>query len=438
MVRSTTFESVSGPVPQDIAARRVLRRMRRVAGGLLVGMAGVTALGYGLPAFGLVADNAWLSLLRAGARAGVVGGIADWFAVTALFRHPLGVPIPHTAILPRQKNRLGQALGRFVAGQFFTEEDVGRALAAAGLPDIVARSLRDPRTVATVSQALRSALPEMFERLEDGRAAAAISGVLPSLVGGDDLAPIVVKGLRALVDGDRHQEVLSFLLLRVKIMVREKESSLRTMIEDRVREQGGRMLGWAIGGSIASKVLTALNQELERIDPQDSELREGFSAWIREEVDRIEHDPERRADIAEAVGGVLTHDSLKAWSQDVWRRARGLAEADCERPDGWTACAVEAMLLRFSEQVAHDQALRAKIEHGALTLIGAMLPAIREKLTGFIASVVSRWDAVALTEKLELRVGRDLQFIRINGTVVGFIVGVVLEAVLRLCFGQIR
>lgn len=421
--------------PDQATARATLRRYRALASGLLVGMGGITALGYGLPASGIIADSWEIQLLRAGGRAGLVGGIADWFAVTALFRHPLGLPIPHTAILQNQKDRLGTALGQFVAGQFFTEADVERALVNLDAPGLIARALSQPRTLQTVSRAIRDSLPPMFERLEDGRASAAISRMIPQLMGGDDLAPLIARALRALVEGDYHQEVLSFLLVRIKDSVRDKDSALRAMIAERVREQGGRFLGWAIGGSIASKVLHAINQELERIDPLDSALREGFSEWVRAEVDRIEHDAERRREIAHAIGGVLTHESLKAWSQDVWRRARAMAEADMRAENGWTAGAIEVLLKRLAEQLNSDTALRAKLDRGLASLAMAALPSARVRLAAFISSVVARWDSLAFVERIELKVGRDLQFIRINGTVVGFIVGLALDVILRVLFG---
>jgi len=425
------------PARSDQAsARASLRRCRLLATSLLVGMGGITAVGYALPARGIVADGLWFEMLRAGGRAGLVGGIADWFAVTALFRNPMGLPIPHTAILRRQKDRLGDALGRFVAGQFFTEADVERALASVDAPGMIARALGQPSALQTVSRTIRDALPPVFERIEDGRVSAAISRALPQFMGGDDLAPLIARALRALVESDYHQEVLSFLLERIKDGVREKDATLRALIADRVREQGGRFLGWAIGGSIASKVLHALNQELDRVDPLDSALREGFSEWARGEIDRIEHDAERRGEIARAIGGVLTHDSLRAWSLDVWRRARTMAEADMRQEDGWTASAIEVLLTRLVEQLQTDTALRARLDRGIASLVIASLPAARVRLAGFIASVVARWDGAAFVERIELKVGRDLQFIRINGTIVGFLAGIVLEGVLRGVFGM--
>ncbi|WP_336945587.1 DUF445 domain-containing protein [Asaia sp. HN010] len=414
-----------------------LKASRRLAGGLLVSMGGLMVLSAGLPAVGLVKDHFLLEVLRSGARAGVVGGIADWFAVTALFRHPLGLPIPHTAVLPRQQPRLARALGRFVSTQFFTEEDASRALASADVARILANLLRQPRTANATAAALRRSVPDMLDRLEDGRASAAIGKALPVLARGEASIKVVTRALRALVDNELHQEVLSALLERFKGGVQKREATLRSFIEERVREQGGRMIGWAIGPSVANRVITALYLELDRVDPQDSELREGFTGWIRQEIDRLEQDPERRARFGDAMSGYLGHDSLKLWWSEIWQRFRGLAEADLACEEGWSRSVIEAALLSLADQLDHDPAMRARLEQTLRTTLVRILPSLRDKLAAYIASVMERWDPAELSARLEQRVGRDLQYIRINGTLVGFVVGAVLDMLMRLCFGHL-
>ncbi|MFT9014908.1 MAG: DUF445 domain-containing protein [Acetobacter sp.] len=419
----------------DFAARQVLRRYKRAATGLLVLMGGLTVLGYAAPAAGWVRDGFWLEMLRAGARAGVVGGLADWFAVVALFRHPMGLPIPHTAILPAQKDRLGNALGRFVAGQVFTEKEVTRVLAQMDVPALVARMLDDSATQDTIVGAVTRSTPQILDRLEDGRASRGLARVLPRLLGGNDLAPVIAKALRSMVDDDRHQEVLSYLLGQIKDGLQSKESSLRAMIEDRVREQGGRFLGWAIGGSIATKVILAAGKELERVDPENSSLREGFTTWVRAQVDRIETDPERGREFTQAVMSVLSHDSVAGWWGDIWHRFRRMVESDIEDPEGRVASLVRDGLSRLATQARTDDVLRRRIVDGTNHAVLRMLPFARERVGDFIARVVSGWNTVEMADRLELRVGKDLQFIRFNGTLVGFGVGALLFAILRLMFG---
>ncbi len=424
-------------IPQtDQDARHTLLRYKRSATGLLAAMAGLTVAGYALPQMGWLADRPWLEILRSGTKAGVVGGLADWFAVTALFRRPMGLPIPHTAILPAQKERLAQALGRFVSTNVFTEHEVEAAFNRIDLPSILGNILQEPETADMVNRAVLGSVPHVLDRLEDGRASSAIARMLPTLLGGEEIAPVITRSLRAMVEGDCHQEVLSFLLSRLKEGIKAKEPALRMMIEERVREQGGRVLGWAIGGSIATKVLLAAGQELDRIDPQNSELREGFTTWVRAEIDRIEQDPVRRRDITDAVMGVLTHDSVRGWSSDVWHRLRRLIEEDMDKGDrGWLSSIVRDALQRLAEQMYHDATMRKRINDGARGMIMSSLPFLRDRMSRFIYSVVNGWDAESLSDRLELRVGKDLQYIRLNGTLVGFLAGCGLSVLLQLIFG---
>ncbi len=414
---------------RDRVARRALDRHRRIATGLLIGMGLLTVASY------LLGRGFWPGLLQASAKAGLVGGLADWFAVTALFRHPLGLPIPHTAILPMQKERLGRALGNFVATHVFTEADINRAIGSFDVPAMLGGVLSDAQTGAVIGRAVASAMPHLFDRLEDGRASELVARALPRLLSGETLAPVIARALRTLVDNERHQEVLTFLLGELKAVLRSKEVGMRVMIEDRVREQGGRLIGWALGNSIATRVLGAMSHELDRTDPAGSELREAFTAWVRHEIDRIETDPERGHEVGETLRGLVGHESVRSWGAEVWQRARVMIEADLARPDGWVAGLIADALPRLGAMLTRDELIRARVEAAARSLVLRMLPAVRDRLSGFIGTVVGGWDAGMIVERLELRVGRDLQYVRINGTLVGALVGGLFYLVLRALFG---
>src|SRR5579875_1719325 len=208
----------------DRPLREALARHRAFATLLLVIMAGLTLLSYALPA-GWPAD-----LLGAAAKAGLVGGIADWFAVTALFRHPLGLPIPHTAIIPAQKERLGRALGNFVANHVFTEAEVARTLAGLDLSGILAHFFADERSLRAAAGALAAMLPRLASSIEDGRARRLVSRLVPRLLGGAAGGRMMVRALRSLVEGGRHQEVLGFLVGQLKETLATKEEQLRGAI----------------------------------------------------------------------------------------------------------------------------------------------------------------------------------------------------------------
>ncbi len=336
------------------------------------------AAGYGLAhAFG---QGFWPGLLQSGGKAGLVGGLADWFAVTALFRRPLGLPIPHTAILPAQKQRLGRALGGFVATHVFTAADLDRALARLDVASLLRRLLLDPSVAGLAVGGTTRLIPHLFDGLEAGRAQEMIARRLPLMLEGGQMAPLVARALRALVDGDRHQEVLSFLLDQIKLLLKSREAHLHQLIEERVREQGGRLVGWAIGGSVASRVLSAINLELDRTDPRDSDMREAATVWIRREIDLIETDPQRGRELADVLRGLVTHDSLRAWAADVWARLRGTVEASSTTRmagcAGWWATRWPARRRRWST----TRRVRAAIDRAAVRLARQALPGLRRHL----------------------------------------------------------
>ncbi len=423
------------PLDPDAPLRLALRRQKALASGLLALM-GAGALGALAIPPGL--GDGWVAgLLGQACRAGFIGGLADWFAVTALFRHPLGLPIPHTAILPRQKARLGAALGRFVATHVFTDADVTGVLRKLDLPAILHRFLADPAAARPAAVARAGTLPRILASIEDGRARRLAARLLPRVLGGPGAGLVVARALRGLVEGGRHQEVFGFLMAQLRTLLEAKEENLRTAIEERVREQGGRLVGWALGASIARRVIAVLSAELDKTSPDGSELRAAFEEWLRREIVRMEEDPARAAEIGRALRRVAGHETVLAWLWDIWARLRLALEADAARPGGRTVAAITAALDNLGGLLESDPAARTRVQAAGEAIARRLLPAAQAQLAGFIGDVVGGWDAATITEKLELRVGRDLQFVRVNGTLVGFLAGAAVYAALRWGFGAL-
>ncbi|MDR3529119.1 MAG: DUF445 domain-containing protein [Rhodopila sp.] len=417
-------------IDPDILARRVLRRHRLFATGLLVLMAALTLASYFVP------PGWWSGLLQAAAKAGFVGGIADWFAITALFRHPLGIPIPHTAIIPNQRVRLGQALGRFVANHVFTGPEVSNVLSRLDLPGIVHRFLADPAAAHPAAVALSGMLPKLLASVEDGRARRVLARVVPRILGGAATGQVVARALHNLVDGGRHQEVFGFILGQLRSALASREEALRAAIEERVREQGGRLVGWALGASIARRVLAQINAELDKMSPDGSELRAAFDEWVRREIDRMESDPERAAEVGAAIRRVVAHETIQAWMWDIWARIRIGLEADISKPNGRVVAYVEGALGNLGAILEADPAARARLQTAAEGIIRSLLPSAQIRIAEFIGQVVANWDTATIVDRLELRVGKDLQYIRMNGTIVGFLIGGLLYAVLDTLFSH--
>ncbi len=415
----------------DRLARRSLARYRAFATSLLVAMAALTLASYLLPA-------GWGSeVLQAAAKAGFVGGVADWFAITALFRHPLGLPIPHTAIIPAQKERLGRALGRFVATHVFTEAELRSAMSRIDLAGILHRFFADPAAARPAAEAIAAMLPRVLASVEDGRARRLMTRLAPRILGGRGASAVVARALHGMLDSGRHQDVLSFILSQFRALLAAKEDHLRTVIAERVREQGGRLVGWALGAQVARRVLTTLNGELDKVGPDGSELREAFDLWMRAEIGRMETDPERAAEIGRAIRQVVAHETVQAWLWDVWARLRLALEADAGKPGGHVMGLIESTLANVGAMLESDPAARTRLQRAAETIVAGVLPSAQHSLAGFIGDVVARWDAATVVDRLELRVGRDLQYVRVNGTVVGFVLGGLVYAVLKALFGTV-
>ncbi|SDB08555.1 DUF445 domain-containing protein [Belnapia rosea] len=411
--------------------RQALARHRAIATGLLIGMAGLLVAAYWLP------PGYWTDMLQAAAKAGVVGGIADWFAVTALFRRPLGLPIPHTAIIPRQKERLGQGLGRFVANHVFTEAEVRRVLGRLDVAGILRSVMADPAAARPAAEALAASLPRLLASIEDGRARRLLGRLLPRMAGGPGGARILARALRALVAGGRHNEVFDLAIGQLRLVLASKEDQLRGAIEQRVRAEGGALVGWLAGAAVARRILTTVNAELARMEPSDSDLRAAFEVWLRGEIDKLETDPERAAAVGRALRQAVAHPTVAAWIEDIWGRLKAALITDAGNPQGRTVALLEGAFANAGSLLEQDPAARARLNRAAEGLIATILPSARTQLAGFIAQVVAGWDTTQVTEKIELRVGRDLQYVRMNGTLVGFLVGGVLFALLTAIFGRV-
>ncbi len=400
------------------------------AGLLLVGasvLAVISRLSVWQKLFG---PSLWLEMLRAGSQAGVVGGLADWFAVTALFRHPLGLPIPHTAILPQRKAQLGDALGRFMAEHFLTEEEMLRLLEGADLPAALARLLQKKETEEVLLRHLRGLAPAVLERIGDGRGGSFLVTLFPTLMKRDDVTALVIRALRAMVDEDIHQEVFSFFLAQFKELVSTKEDDLHRFVERRVREQGGRLVGWAIGASVATQVLTALKAELGRVDPMDSDIRHGFTRWVKRKIQDLDDDPESARQLMGSITSFFAHESVKEWGGGLWRRLCLMVEEDSRRDDGLSTQALRTAYQQLTGTLLQRTDLASQLDRAVRQAIVKSLPQMRKNVAGMIARVIGRWDARSLSARLEAGIGKDLAYIRVNGTVVGFVIGAVLEGLL--------
>jgi uncharacterized membrane-anchored protein YjiN (DUF445 family) len=324
-----------------------------------------------------------------------------------------------------------------VANHVFTEEEVRRVIGRLDLSGILRGFLADPAASRPAAQALAASLPRVLASLEDGRARRLMARLLPRLAGGAGGAALAARVLRQLLDEGRYNEVFDLAVAQLRTLLVQQEDRLRDAIAARVRAEGGALVGWIAGAGVARRVLAAVNAELAEIETSDSEMRYAFAAWLRTEMLRLETDPERIAQVGRALRAAVQHPTVAAWLGDLWARLRAGMEADAADPEGRTVALLEGAFANAGRVLAEDEAARARLNRVAEGVLMALLPTARLQLADFIAGVVRGWDTRQVTEKIELRVGKDLQYVRMNGTLVGFLVGGALFAVLTAVFGRV-
>lgn len=408
---------------RDLHKRRELRRMQAMATGLLAAMAGVfLASSYGLRARPDLAVG--LGYVRAFAEAAMVGACADWFAVTALFRRPLGLPIPHTAIIPRNKDRIGAALGDFIADNFLTVEVLDARLRQIELARWGGEWLRQPRNARRLAARLATVLPGVLrelpkDMLRETAGSAALAGLraVPA-------SPTASRLLAAVWNEGRSQTAFEWGLDKLATYLIDNEAA----IQEKVEAKSWKWMPKFIDRIIAQKVTTGLSELLVEMRAPDHPWRRELAAWIEDFISRLANDPDLLARGEALKTRLLDDPALRAQARSLWDE---LVEKLSDGRSPEFAARLEAMLLALGEWLHADEGAQARLNGWARILARQVIAPRRREIGGFVAQVVASWDAKGVVDRLELQVGKDLQFIRINGTVVGGLVGLALFAVSR-------
>ena len=410
--------------PPSAERLRALRRMKVIAAGLLVVAAAVyvvcRTVGDGHGGWGY---------LQAAAEASMVGGLADWFAVTALFRHPLRIPIPHTAIIPRKKDQIGAGLAGFVQDYFLTSEIVGERVAAARIPHRVGEWLAQPDHARLVAQELSSAISGLATTLRDNELRDAVAAFADKRLRELDAAPLLGRVLQAVCDSGQHQKVLTTALKGLMRFLDEN----RAVFRRRVAEESPEWVPEWVDDRVFNKGFTALQSFLADVTVQpEHELRGGFDTQLRALAERLRTDPEQIAKVERAKAELLDHPQVREWLSTLWMRGKTLVVDGADDPTSDLRRGIERLVIRSGEVLRDDPAVSARVESALQQLARHVVTHYGTDLTAVISSTVERWDTEETSRRLELQVGRDLQFIRINGTVVGALAGLAIYAFGRL------
>ena len=397
---------------------RALRRMKLIAGSLLIAAAVIYVLCRALSD----GHGVW-GYVQAAAEASMVGGLADWFAVTALFRHPLRLPIPHTAIIPRKKDQIGAGLADFVSDYFLTTDIVGERVAAAQVPQRVGQWLAEPAHAAQVAAELSGAVGGMAAVLQDNELRDAVAAFADKRLRELEAAPLLARVLDAICDSGQHQVVLTAALRGSMNFLTENRGSLRR----RLSEESPEWVPEWVDDRVFNKAFTALQSFLADISvDSEHELRRGYDTQLREFAAKLRSDPEQAAKIEETKLRLLEHPAVREWLGTLWMRTKTLVLDGASDPESELRTGVERLTIRAGEVLRDDPVAAAKIDEALQRLSAHIVTEYADDLAAVISTTVQRWDTEETSRRLELQVGRDLQFIRINGTVVGSLAGLAI------------
>ena len=417
-------------VKDDSEKVRQYAIMRRRATGLLAAFAvlfvATAVLEHMRPAFAPF----WIGLVRATAEAAMVGGVADWFAVTALFRHPLGIPIPHTAIVAHRKDRIGRSLGNFVGNNFLARDVIARQLAGLHLGERAARWLAKPEHRTRVARAIAGGVARAAESVPAEELQATVHDTLVTQLKKAHVAPLLADLLSLATTDDRHQEMLDKLVQLVSRIVHDNKELIRV----RIGEESPWWVPGAIDDKVYVKIVAGIERTLEQVSNDEGHpLREQFDQALRGFVEKLHSSPETIARAEAIKEKLLTHPAVTELSGALLGAAQG-ALAKYAGPDAPSPEPLERALGAFAERALANDALLRDVDNGIERIVLGVVEQYRPEVAEVIARTVEGWDATDASRKIEVQIGRDLQFIRINGTLVGALVGLGLY-VIRVVVG---
>jgi uncharacterized membrane-anchored protein YjiN (DUF445 family) len=400
--------------------------MRRIATGALVGMALIYVL-----AKTLQTQAAGWGYLAAFAEAAMVGALADWFAVVALFRHPMGIPIPHTAIIPTNKDRIGRTLANFVVTNFLTGESIRQRLEKTDLTAKAAEWLWT--NTKDVSDRIVAAAPALGRALQDEDVQRLLHGTLLAKLRAIEVAPLAGKVLKTVIAGEILDEVIGASVGLAEELVRTN----RALIEAKVRKRiplpdlpGLSIVKDRLGQAIAEKVSVGILEDLRDMRRNDHHpFRLQLRAKALELAEALQQSEAYREKGERIKEEILQHPAVRAHLSGLVRDLVWDFEADLAAPDSRIRAQVERAVIGAAHLLMEDHALRAKLNGWLGEILANAAEQHGEEASQFIQDRVRKWDAVQLTQKLEEAVGRDLQYVRLNGTIVGGLVGLLIYTV---------
>ncbi|GHJ27980.1 membrane protein [Streptomyces hygroscopicus subsp. sporocinereus] len=415
--------------PLDAERRRGVRRMKAFATGLLLGVALVYVLATWARSSGA---GGWTGYVAAAAEAGMVGALADWFAVTALFRRPMGLPIPHTAIIPTKKDQLGVSLGEFVGENFLSGDVVRMRLRAVGIGSRLGAWLADPEHADRVTAELATALRGALTVLRDSDVQAVVGEAINRRAATQEIAPGLGKLLERVVAEGGHRRAVDLVCLRAHDWLVEHNESVMQAVAGGAPGWTPRFVDRKVGERVYKELLRFVT---EMRDMPDHPARGALDRFLTDFAGDLRSDTDTRARVERLKSEVLGRGDVQDLIASTWASVRSMIVAAAEDERSELRLRARAAILSLGGRMVTDRRLRGKVDGWLEDAAVYVVTTYRGEITSLITETVAGWDAEHTSRKIEAHIGRDLQFIRINGTVVGALAGLVIYTVSRALGG---
>ena len=407
-----------------LASPRDARQMKIAATSMLVVMAFIY-----LGAHQFVEVHPAVGFVKAFAEAAMVGGLADWFAVTALFRHPLGLPIPHTAIIPRNKDRIGDTLAQFLKDNFLIPAVVARRMRNLDIAGAAGRFLaeRESGGAGRLREGASRMLADLLESLDDQRLGSMVKSSVADRLKRLEVAPLLGQALEAAMREGRHEPLLDGVIIRVANVIETNDAIIREM----VHERAGRILRWTgLDENVSDAIINGLNKLMSDMaeDPAHP-LRGRANEMLAELAVNLQYKPQMRERVENLKAEIITNPAMQAWIAGLWDQAREALLRAARDPERAMAGRMGDALRQLGSTLQNEGELRDTINRFARRAAVGASANYGDSIVKLVSETVRTWDVQKITDRIEGAVGRDLQYIRINGTLVGGLVGLLIHAV---------
>ncbi|WP_081746832.1 DUF445 domain-containing protein [Arthrobacter sp. H5] len=401
--------------------------MKAVATGLLVAMAVVFVV-----AFAFQEQYPWLQYVRAAAEGGMVGALADWFAVTALFKHPMGIKIPHTAIIPRKKDQIGESLGQFVEENFLSETVVQQKLASVGMAQKAGVWLSRPESADRVATEGAALIRGAFTVLDDDAVQSVIESMVRKYLVEPPWGPPVGRMAERIFEDGHHHQLVDLLVDRATDWVDANYDVVSRVVSQRSPT-------WVpnfVDGLVGDKVYIELAKFMRAVQSNPNhEVRLALDKYLKELAQDLQFDAKVIAKAEDIKAQVLGDPQVRDLAARTWSTVKTALLEAVDDPQSELTRNFKAAVQDFGRRLSTDEELAGKVNRWISDAAGYLVRTYRSDIAGIISETVERWDAEETSTKIELQVGKDLQFIRINGTVVGSLAGLVIFSVAHAIFG---